>query len=44
VAAVQQAGDSDAQIVDTLLAITAITFTNLFNRVNVTEIDFPRAA
>jgi AhpD family alkylhydroperoxidase len=44
VAAVQQASYSDAQIVDTLLAITAITFTNLFNRVNVTEIDFPRAA
>lgn len=44
VIAVKQAGYSDAQIVDTLLAITAITFTNLFNRVNVTEIDFPRAA
>jgi len=44
VAAVKAAGYSDAQIVDTLLAITSITFTNLFNRVNVTEIDFPRAA
>jgi AhpD family alkylhydroperoxidase len=44
VSAVQQAGYSDAQIVDTLLAITAITFTNLFNRVNVTDIDFPRVA
>lgn len=44
VQAVQQAGYSDAQIVDTLLAITSITFTNLFNRVNVTPIDFPRAA
>ncbi|NYE62966.1 AhpD family alkylhydroperoxidase [Duganella sp. 1224] len=44
VLAVKQAGYSDAQIVDTLLAITSITFTNLFNRVNVTEIDFPRAA
>jgi AhpD family alkylhydroperoxidase len=43
VVAVKEAGYSDAQIVDTLLAITAITFTNLFNRVNVTEIDFPRA-
>lgn len=41
--AVQQAGYSDTQIVDTLLAITAITFTNLFNRVNLTPIDFPRA-
>ncbi|WP_432381004.1 carboxymuconolactone decarboxylase family protein [Duganella sp. P38] len=44
VAAVKAAGYSDAQIVDTLLAVTAITFTNLFNRVNATEIDFPRAA
>lgn len=44
VEAVQQAGYSDAQIVDTLLAVSAITFTNLFNRVNATEIDFPRAA
>ncbi|MYM80384.1 carboxymuconolactone decarboxylase family protein [Duganella sp. FT50W] len=43
VSAAQAAGYSDAQLVDTLLAITAITFTNLFNRVNVTEIDFPRA-
>ena len=44
VLAVKEAGYSDAQIVDTLLAIASITFTNLFNRVNVTEIDFPRAA
>jgi AhpD family alkylhydroperoxidase len=43
VLAVKQAGYSDTQIVDTLLAVTSITFTNLFNRVNVTEIDFPRA-
>lgn len=43
VAAVQQAGYSDAQIVDTLLAIAAITFTNLFNRVNATPLDFPAA-
>jgi len=42
--AVRAAGYSDAQIVDTLLAIASITFTNLFNRVNGTEIDFPRAA
>lgn len=34
---------SDAQIVDTLLAVTAITFTNLYNRVNDTELDFPPA-
>jgi AhpD family alkylhydroperoxidase len=42
--AVKQAGYSDAQIVDTLLAVASITFTNLFNRVNLTPIDFPRAA
>jgi AhpD family alkylhydroperoxidase len=44
VIALKQAGYSDAQMVDTLLAVTAITFTNLFNRVNLTELDFPRAA
>jgi uncharacterized peroxidase-related enzyme len=43
VIAVKEAGYSDAQIVDTLLAIASITFTNLFNRVNVTELDFPAA-
>jgi AhpD family alkylhydroperoxidase len=40
VLAVKQAGYSDAQIVDTLLAVASITFTNLFNRVNVTALDF----
>jgi uncharacterized peroxidase-related enzyme len=44
VIAVKQAGYSDAQIIDTLLAVAAITFTNLLNRVNVTPLDFPRAA
>ena len=39
--AIKAAGFSDAQIVDTLLAVTAITFTNLFNRVNDTVLDFP---
>ncbi|MQA38570.1 carboxymuconolactone decarboxylase family protein [Rugamonas aquatica] len=43
VAAVRQAGYSDAQIVDALLAVAAITFTNLFNRVNATPLDFPAA-
>jgi AhpD family alkylhydroperoxidase len=38
-----RASFSDAQIVDTLLAVTAITFTNLYNRVNDTELDFPAA-
>ncbi|CDG85717.1 carboxymuconolactone decarboxylase family protein [Janthinobacterium agaricidamnosum] len=41
VEAVRAAGFSDQQIVDTLLAISAITFTNLFNRVNDTVLDFP---
>ncbi len=43
VQAVRAAGVSDAQIVDTLLAIASITFTNLFNRVNDTVLDFPPA-
>ena len=43
VAAVKAAGYSDAQIVDTLLAIASITFTNLVNRVNDTALDFPAA-
>lgn len=38
---VRSVGYTDAQIVDVMLAITSITFTNLFNRVNATEIDFP---
>jgi uncharacterized peroxidase-related enzyme len=41
IGAVKAAGVSDAQIVDTLLAISSITFTNLFNRVNDTTLDFP---
>ena len=40
-AAVKQAGYDDAQVVDTLLAVTSITFTNLVNRVNDTVVDFP---
>jgi uncharacterized peroxidase-related enzyme len=43
VRAVQAAGVTDAQIVDVLLAIASITFTNLFNRVNDTALDFPAA-
>jgi AhpD family alkylhydroperoxidase len=43
VRAAQGAGIGDAQIVDTLLAVTSITFTNLFNRVNDTVLDFPAA-
>jgi uncharacterized peroxidase-related enzyme len=41
VRAVQAAGFTDGQIVDAMLAITAISFTNLFNRVNDTAVDFP---
>ncbi|PYD91170.1 alkylhydroperoxidase [Pseudomonas syringae pv. pisi] len=42
--AVKAAGVSDAQIVDLTLAITAITLTNLFNRINDTVVDFPKVA
>jgi uncharacterized peroxidase-related enzyme len=42
--AVRLAGYTDAQIVDMTLAITSITFTNLFNRINNTTLDFPAAA
>ncbi|WP_137172596.1 carboxymuconolactone decarboxylase family protein [Massilia sp. HP4] len=44
VAAVKAAGITDAQIVDVTLAITAITLTNLFNRINDTVVDFPKVA
>ena len=40
---VRSAGYTDAQIVDLVLAITSITFTNLFNRINDTALDFPPA-
>lgn len=40
---VRNAGYTDAQIVDAMLAITSVTFTNLFNRVNGTALDFPPA-
>jgi uncharacterized peroxidase-related enzyme len=43
VVAVKAAGYGDAQIVDTLLAVASITFTNLLNRVNATTLDFPAA-
>lgn len=43
VGAVRAAGVTDAQVVDTLLAVAGITFTNLFNRVNDTVLDFPPA-
>jgi uncharacterized peroxidase-related enzyme len=37
------AGFTDTQIVEVVLAITSITFTNLFNRINDTVVDFPPA-
>jgi uncharacterized peroxidase-related enzyme len=43
VVAVKAAGVTDAQITDTAMAIASITFTNLFNRINDTTLDFPAA-
>ncbi|PZQ18347.1 MAG: alkylhydroperoxidase [Rhodanobacter denitrificans] len=39
--ALKNAGYSDQQVVDTLLVVASITFTNAFNRVNDTTLDFP---
>jgi uncharacterized peroxidase-related enzyme len=41
-AAIRAAGYSEAQLVDIALAITTTVFTNVFNRINDTAIDFPR--
>ena len=43
-AAIKDAGYSDAQLVDISLAIALIAFTNVFNRINDTTIDFPAVA
>lgn len=40
-AAIKQVGYTDAQLVDISLAIAGITFTNVFNRINDTTVDFP---
>jgi alkylhydroperoxidase family enzyme len=40
--AIRAAGYTEAQLVDISLAITATVFTNVFNRINDTAIDFPR--
>jgi uncharacterized peroxidase-related enzyme len=40
-AAIKAAGYSDADLVNISLAIAVITFTNVFNRINDTELDFP---
>ncbi|MDY7108193.1 MAG: carboxymuconolactone decarboxylase family protein [Planctomycetota bacterium] len=42
--AFRAAGYDDAAIVEVLGALTVITFTNFFNHLNRTEIDFPVAA
>ena len=42
--AIKSAGYSDAQLVDISLAFATTVFTNVFNRINDTEIDFPAVA
>lgn len=42
-AAVKAAGISDAQLADLAMTIASITFTNVFNRINATVLDFPAA-
>jgi uncharacterized peroxidase-related enzyme len=43
-AAIKAAGYSDAQLVEISLAFATIAFTNVFNRINDTDIDFPALA
>jgi uncharacterized peroxidase-related enzyme len=43
-AAIKAAGYSDAQLVDISLAFATNAFTNVFNRINDTAIDFPAVA
>ena len=43
-AAIKAAGYSDAQLVDISLAFATNAFTNVFNRINDTQIDFPAVA
>ncbi len=40
--AVRETGYTNAQVVDALFAMSVINFTNLFNRVNDTTLDFPK--
>jgi uncharacterized peroxidase-related enzyme len=44
VADIRAAGYTDAQLVDISLAFATITFTNVFNRINDTESEFPAVA
>lgn len=39
--AVLEAGFTERQVIETILVVTSITFTNLVNRVNDTTLDFP---
>ncbi|SMG13660.1 carboxymuconolactone decarboxylase family protein [Paraburkholderia susongensis] len=41
--AVRAAGYTDTQLADISLAVALMTFTNTFNRINDTEVDFPAA-
>ena len=43
-AAIKNAGYSDAQLVDISLAFATTVFTNVFNNINDTDIDFPAVA
>jgi uncharacterized peroxidase-related enzyme len=43
-AAIKEAGYTDAQLVDISLAFATTVFTNVFNRINDTELDFPAVA
>ena len=43
-AAIKSAGYSDAQLVEISLIFATTVFTNVFNRINDTEIDFPGVA
>ena len=43
VSQVKQAGVTDSQVVDIAMAVASIAFTNLFNRINDTKLDFPAA-
>ena len=42
--AIKAAGYTDAQLVDISLAFATTVFTNVFNRINDTDIDFPAVA
>jgi len=42
--AIKAAGYSDAQLVDISLAFATTVFTNVFNRINDTDVDFPAVA